>query len=370
MARITRQTQKIFALGATNNGQFGSAKTGAKVTTNSLPTLMSLSAYNTGWLNAVIGTKNFPALEEFQALSYIETYQICYLLQEGIAEYDSGTTYYQNSIVKKAGTYQIYGSVVDNNTGNVLTDVTRWVFLTDFAATPLASSYLNASSDTGSADHYVLAPNPAPGAYAEGQVVILNAAHDNTGACDIYLNSLAVKSIKMPDGTTDPAVGYIHATNPAVLVYHGGVFILTNPYYQFGTAAFLNAGTGANQVVQRDVSGNYPSGNGSAITGIYSATNSASGKLVFGPITLQWGSQAITSGSFGGNSITFPVAFSGTPYHVNAMLNVGSASANYTTGGGGVPNTSSVTASGFLYQPPTELTATVKNVQWFAIGPT
>lgn len=133
MSRITRKLLKIFALGASNNGQFGSAQTGAKVTSNNLDTLQALAAYNTGWLDAVLGTKKFPALEEFQALGYICTYEIAYLFQEGIPEYEVGTTYYQKSIVKKPGTYQLYGSVTDANVGNAITDATNWVFLIDLA---------------------------------------------------------------------------------------------------------------------------------------------------------------------------------------------------------------------------------------------
>lgn len=42
-----------------------------------------------------------------------------------------------------------------------------------------------------------------------------------------------------------------------------------------GTAATLSVGTGASQIVQRDGSGNYPSGNGSALTSVAAATSTA-----------------------------------------------------------------------------------------------
>jgi len=120
MPKIARKTQKIFAGSATNNGQFGSRQAGSGVNSADIAVLQSLAAYNTGWLQSVMGGSKVPPLEEFQALSYIETSQIAYLLQEGIAEYDAGTTYYLNSIVKKPGTYELYGSLIDNNTGNAL----------------------------------------------------------------------------------------------------------------------------------------------------------------------------------------------------------------------------------------------------------
>lgn len=135
MARIPRKTQKIFASAASNNGVFGSAADNTKILSNDITVIQSKPAYDEGWLEAVIGTKKFPTLEEMQAIQYMVTTQISYLFQEGIAEYDSGTTYYQNSIVKKSGTYEIYGSITDDNVGNPLTDDTNWVFLQDLSAT-------------------------------------------------------------------------------------------------------------------------------------------------------------------------------------------------------------------------------------------
>ncbi len=120
MARLTRQFQKVFASLASNNGQFGSGKLGTKLETNNIETLQDLSAYETGWLDAVISPQTLPPLEEDQALHYVETYQLAYLFQEGIPEWNALTTYYENSIVKAAGTFELYGSLIDNNTGNAL----------------------------------------------------------------------------------------------------------------------------------------------------------------------------------------------------------------------------------------------------------
>ncbi len=139
MAKIPRKNQKIFAGSAANNGQFGSAQLGTKVTSTDLDVLQALAAYGTGWLDAVIGTKKFPTLEEFQALSYIETTQLAYLFQEGIPEWNTSTNYFTHSIVKKTGTYEIYGSLTDDNQGNALTDATKWVLLQDLS-NPVATS--------------------------------------------------------------------------------------------------------------------------------------------------------------------------------------------------------------------------------------
>lgn len=138
MSKITRVFQKIFALSAANNGQFGSAKLGTKVTTLNVATLQGLGAYDTGWLDAVIvdsaGQPTLPTLEETQSLNYINTYQLAYMFQEGVPEYDVSTTYYQNSIVKSPGTYQLFGSKIDSNVGNATSNTSDWAFLLDLSA--------------------------------------------------------------------------------------------------------------------------------------------------------------------------------------------------------------------------------------------
>lgn len=139
MAKLARKTQKVFASGATNNGQFGSAQLGTKVLSNDLDVLQALDAFLEGWLDGIIGAKRFPTLEEFQALNYIDTYQLAYLFQEGIPEWDTNTNYFTRSIVKKTGTYQLYGSKIDNNQGNALPVAVsddNWLYLQDLSAPP------------------------------------------------------------------------------------------------------------------------------------------------------------------------------------------------------------------------------------------
>jgi microcystin-dependent protein len=140
MTKITRKTQKIFANAATNNGVIGSGQDGTKVLSSDLPTLMAKGAWDTGWLDMVLGTKKFPPLEEFQALDFINTRQAAYMFQEGMPEYDAGTTYYTNCWVKKAGTNQIWVSLTNTNVGNALTDAANWALLVDFSAAPPAYS--------------------------------------------------------------------------------------------------------------------------------------------------------------------------------------------------------------------------------------
>ncbi len=143
MAKITRKFQKIFAL--TNdgsqrfgNGVFGSGKAGTKIITDDVEELQELAAFDSGWEDAVLvnsaGQPTLPPLPEMQALDYICTYQIAYLLQEGVPEYNADTTYFINSITKASGTYQLFGSVTDDNIGNATSDPANWALLVDLAA--------------------------------------------------------------------------------------------------------------------------------------------------------------------------------------------------------------------------------------------
>ncbi len=123
MSKLTRFTQYLFGSGAGSNemAEFGSLAaasptrySGATVTPALIQALHA-SNFGTGWFGAVIGG-NSPAIEDMNALCYLFAYQIAYIMQEGISEYDSLTTYYIGSYVNVSGI--LYRSKIDNNTGN------------------------------------------------------------------------------------------------------------------------------------------------------------------------------------------------------------------------------------------------------------
>jgi microcystin-dependent protein len=128
MAKIIRATQKIF--GETGPvaefGQPGSYPAGTLVNTKDPATIQALAAYLTG-LSAVVGTGGKkPAMEDLNSLLYLITSQIAYLMQEGIAEWDAGTTYYIGSIVKSGGI--VYTSLQDSNLNKTpATETAFWV---------------------------------------------------------------------------------------------------------------------------------------------------------------------------------------------------------------------------------------------------
>lgn len=118
MAKIPRVTAKIFAGKAQEDdlGQFGSALTGTKITNTDISVLQALPAYEEGWRSAVISERNYPTLQEMNSVQRIASQQIAYTLQNGMPEWDEGTTYYTNQFCR-VGT-NFYFSKIDNNIGN------------------------------------------------------------------------------------------------------------------------------------------------------------------------------------------------------------------------------------------------------------
>jgi len=133
MANLTRKQQKVFAQDALNNGQFGSLQLGTKITTTDTDVIQALGAFLEGWNDAVVSGEELPALEEFQALHFLTTRQISYLLDKGIPEWEVNSEYFIGDIQREVGGTKLYKSITDNNIGNVLTDAANWVLLVDLA---------------------------------------------------------------------------------------------------------------------------------------------------------------------------------------------------------------------------------------------
>lgn len=127
MSKITRKTQKLFGstAGANQIEQFGSLAGGTPVYTTDIATIQALAAWLEGWYGGVVGA-NLPAIQDLNALCYVFAYQLCYMMQSGIPEWDAATTYYTGSLVTAVGTGQIYVSLTDTNLNNAVTDSTNW----------------------------------------------------------------------------------------------------------------------------------------------------------------------------------------------------------------------------------------------------
>lgn len=143
MAKLPRIFQNLFGSGGDQShfGQFGSRVAAPPgFTTKDPASIQALSAFVTnGWLDAINSANKAPFLEDMNGLFYLLFYQICYGMQEGIVEWNASTTYYVGSIVKKTGTTELYGSLVNNNTGNALPNQTanaNWNYLNPASVAP------------------------------------------------------------------------------------------------------------------------------------------------------------------------------------------------------------------------------------------
>lgn len=122
MAKLTRVTGKTFGDTATATGadpqigQFGSALAGTYNGTTDVATIQGLSAWSNGFIDAVTPSNQYPPLPEMTGALKVLSYQENYILQQGVPEYDSATTYYTNGFCSYGGT--IYKSLADNNLNN------------------------------------------------------------------------------------------------------------------------------------------------------------------------------------------------------------------------------------------------------------
>lgn len=125
MARYPRITQKIFAStsGFEEVGQVGSRYNNTPLYTTNLTTIQALSNYLEGWYSVAIG-QNAPTMQDMNALFLLLTSQLAYILQAGIAEWDSGTTYFSGDICQENGI--IYRSLLDNNLNNDPSISSNW----------------------------------------------------------------------------------------------------------------------------------------------------------------------------------------------------------------------------------------------------
>lgn len=116
--KLVRQT--MYQFGSTVNpasevGEYGSGATGTPVYTGSITLMQSLGAWARGWAAETIAN-NRPFLEDMNAVDCVFGYQLPYLFQMGVPEYDTtgNTFYFLNSIVQSSG---LLFQVINDNGG-------------------------------------------------------------------------------------------------------------------------------------------------------------------------------------------------------------------------------------------------------------
>lgn len=163
MAKIARKTMQIFgsAAGVGQIAQFGSLAASAPVFTTDPNVIQALANYLGGWFSGVEGA-NSPAIEDMNALCYLYAYQLAYLYQEGIPEWDTATTYFIGSVAQD-GSGNAYSSLTNTNLGNALTNASFWK--------PFGGGINLVSINPGTQSPYVL------GAADSGKTFLVNSVN-------------------------------------------------------------------------------------------------------------------------------------------------------------------------------------------------
>ena len=124
--RLTRYLQKIFAENATATQKkvFGSLAAGTPANAATVTEVQSLSNWEDGWYSAVVANNN-PTIQDMNSAFFVFAYQLAYLMQSGVAEWNTGTEYFIGQICSD-GAGNLYESLTNNNQGNALTVSAEW----------------------------------------------------------------------------------------------------------------------------------------------------------------------------------------------------------------------------------------------------
>ena len=131
MTKLPRITQRIFGDTAIQDNaiaQFGSVVAQNPLFTSDIKQIQALDYWSKGWVGATVTARRYPTAEETTGINKVITQQLAYIFQEGIPEYDTGTTYPKGGWCKglNADVATIYESLEDDNINNPLTDITKW----------------------------------------------------------------------------------------------------------------------------------------------------------------------------------------------------------------------------------------------------
>lgn len=100
-SKLTRTLQKIFGLESQPKQmvEFGSPTNGRAVYSKDAKDIQT-DYYEAGWFPESLSGNIRPYAEDMNALHYVHSYQLAYLLQAGIPEWDPDTPYFKDCIVR------------------------------------------------------------------------------------------------------------------------------------------------------------------------------------------------------------------------------------------------------------------------------
>lgn len=280
-------------------------------------------------------------------------------------------------------------NTVDNNTTNPDSGGAGWVNV------GTESSPILIGVDTGSANVLTANVTPAPGAYQDGQVFIIQkVASANNGNMTGNIQSLGSRPIVNMDGSALTA-GQWPASATGILEYNNATssLRLLNPAATAAATGGLSAT--AEQVFSLNISG-LPAPTGAlslsdtlaqhvvsdgadrevtlaavaaaifTLLGQSLATNGY--QKLPGGLILQWGSAAVSLVE-GATSITFPIPFPNNVFNVQAIVE-NNTSSIYCNSGIQIVSKSTTGINFFIqnFNQPGGTTQPTSGIEWFAIG--
>lgn len=146
MAKIERKVQKIFGGNLSPAGNiaiYGTKEAGSPSFSDNVETIQSLS-----WLQGILGAVSpakAPYIEDLNGVFYVITKQLAYLFQAGVAEWNSSTEYYTNSMCQYNG--KIYVAI-QNSTNQAPTQTAYWIEYTELFTKYLPTTFNSTVSST------------------------------------------------------------------------------------------------------------------------------------------------------------------------------------------------------------------------------
>lgn len=202
MAKIERKVQKIFGGNLSPAGNiaiYGTKEAGSPSFSDNVETIQSLS-----WLQGILGAVSpakAPYIEDLNGVFYVITKQLAYLFQAGVAEWNSSTEYYTNSICQYNG--KIYVAI-QNSTNQAPTQTAYWIEYTELFTKYLPTMFNSTVSSTigGYPSGAILDYTDGSGNTFKIQSLIANNTNaptdsnikfDNSGVGTYYWKALSMK---------------------------------------------------------------------------------------------------------------------------------------------------------------------------------
>lgn len=113
MAGLVRKALIPFGdAGPTSSfGQFGSKTAGTPQTSQDPTVIQQLAAWQQGWQNAIVSGDKAAYLEDMNGWCFVHSYEVAYIFQSGIPEWDASTLYFNGSVVQTMASGQQFRSL-------------------------------------------------------------------------------------------------------------------------------------------------------------------------------------------------------------------------------------------------------------------